>query len=66
MNSLVKKIMDGANLDEKTAEKVTGIVATFLEDKLPEPAGSMAAKAVRGLDVEGAAEGAMDKIEGMF
>ncbi len=66
MNPLVKKIMDGVNLDEMAAGKVVDIVASFLEQKLPEPAKSMAGKAVRGLDIEDAAEGAMDKIGGMF
>ncbi len=66
MNELVKSLMEKANLDEAVAKKVTEVVASFLEDKLPAPAGSMASKAVRGLDVEDLAETAMDKIGDMF
>lgn len=66
MNPLVKNLMEQANLDEAVAGKVADIVAKFLEDKLPAPANSMAAKAVRGLDIDDMAEGAMDKIGDMF
>ncbi len=66
MNELVKSLMEKANLDEVAAKKVTEVVASFLEGKLPEPAGSMASKVVRGLDVEDLAESAMDKIGDMF
>ncbi len=69
MNPLIKKLMDGANLDEQAAGKAVEVVASFLEEKLPEPAKGMATKIVRGLDVESVenlAEGAMDKIGKMF
>ncbi len=58
--------MNGANLDEQAAGKAVEVVASFLEEKLPEPAKSLATKAVKGMDLGDVADGAMDKIGKMF
>ncbi len=66
MTDLIKNLMDKANLDETVAKKVVDVVADFVEDKVPAPAGDMAAKAIRGLDVEDVAEDVMDKVGDLF
>ncbi len=66
MNPLIQKLMSGANLDEQAAQKAVEVVASFLEEKLPEPAKSIATKAVKGMDIDDLAGGAMDKIGKLF
>ncbi len=66
MNPLVEKLMSSANLDEAMAQKAVEVVASFLEEKLPEPAKSLATKAVNGLDIGDMAGDALGKIGGMF
>ncbi len=69
MNPLIQKLMDGANLEEHVASKAVEVVASFLEEKLPEPAKSMAANIVRGAegtDLGDVAGSVMDKVGKLF
>ena len=65
MNELVKKLMDQGNLDEKAAEKVIGVVKSFLSDKLPEAIEGPVMKVLDGIDLDDA-DGVMGKVKGLF
>jgi len=65
MNPLVAKLIKDANIDEATAGKVVGVVADFLDDKLPSPIDKAVSKALGDLDADDI-DGALDAVKGLF
>jgi HEPN domain-containing protein len=54
MDNLLKVLMDKANLDEKTAEKVLDVVKEFVVDKLPDAASKPVLQALDGIETDDA------------
>jgi len=65
MNPLVQKLIDQADIDEATAGKVVGVVADFLDEKLPSPIDKAVSKALGDLDSDDL-DGALDAVKGLF
>jgi hypothetical protein len=56
MDNLLKALINKANLDEKTAEKVLDVVKEFVVDKLPEAASKPVLQALDGVEVDDAVD----------
>lgn len=65
MNPLVKQLIDQADIDETTAKKVVGIVADFLDEKLPSPIDNAVSKALGDLDADDI-DDALDAVKGFL
>ena len=65
MNPLVKQLIDQADIDGTAAAKVVGVVADFLDEKLPRPIDKAVSKALGDLDADDL-DGALDAVKGLF
>lgn len=65
MNDLIKNLVQKADINEETANKVIDVVKNFLDDKLPSPIDKQVVKMLDNLD-DSAVEGAIDSLKKLF
>ena len=71
VEQLIQKLTDQANLTEEQAKQAIDVFIGVIDDRLPDAMANPVIEALKGNDdaarqLEAAADGAMDKLKGMF